>query len=168
MSKIAIVYGSTTDNTKNIAETIAKKLSGENITLLDVSKLKAGDLDAFSNLIFGTSTWGLGDLQDDWDVYISNLESANLSGKTIAFFGLGDSGSYPDTFVDGMGILYEMLANKGAVLIGEFPTDGYNFDTSRAEINGKFVGVAIDEDNESSETDNRLNAWIESIKPLFV
>lgn len=168
MSKIAIVYGSTTDNTKNIAETIAKKLSGENITLLDVSKLKAGDLDAFSNLIFGTSTWGLGDLQDDWDVYISNLESANLSGKTIAFFGLGDSGSYPDTFVDGMGILYETLANKGAALIGEFPTDGYNFDTSRAEINGKFVGVAIDEDNESSETDNRLNAWIESIKPLFV
>ena len=168
MSKIAIVYGSTTDNTKTIAETIAKKLSGEDVTLLDVSKLNAGDLDAYPNLILGTSTWGSGDLQDDWDGYLSNLKASNLSGKTIAFFGLGDSSSYPDTFVDGMGILYEAVQGKGAKTIGEFPADGYSHDASLAEIDGKFVGVAIDEDYESNETDNRLNAWIESIKPLLI
>lgn len=167
MSKIAIVYGSSTDNTKSVAETIANKLSGEEITLLDVSKLKAGDLDAYPNLILGTSTWGLGDLQDDWDGYLSDLKKSELSGKTIAFFGLGDSGSYPDTFADGMGILYEAVQDKGATTIGAFPTDGYSFDESKAEVDGKFVGVAIDEDNESDETDRRLDAWIEIIKPLF-
>ena len=167
MSKIAIIYGSSTDNTKSVAESIAKKLSGEEVTLLDVSKLKAGDLDAYPNLILGTSTWGLGDLQDDWDGYLSTLEKTNVSGKTIAFFGLGDSGSYSDTFVDGMGILYEAVKDKGAKLIGKFPVDSYDFDESRAVVDGEFVGVAIDEDNESDETENRLNAWIESIKPLF-
>ncbi len=168
MKKIAIVYGSTTDNTKNIAQEIANKLSGEDVTLLDVSKLKAGDLDNYPNLILGTSTWGLGDLQDDWEGYVSNLENSDLTGKTIAFFGLGDSGSYPDTFVDGMGILYETVKDKGAKLIGELSTDGYSFDCSRAAIDGKFIGAALDEDNESNKTENRINAWLESIKPLFI
>ena len=167
MSKIAIVYGSSTDNTKSVAETIANKLSGENVTLLDVSKLKADDLNAYPNLILGTSTWGLGDLQDDWEAFLSSLKAADLSNKTIAFFGLGDSGSYPDTFVDGMGLLYQAVQGKNAKTIGAFPTDGYDYDASQAEVDGKFVGVAIDEDNESDKTDERLNAWIENIKPLF-
>jgi flavodoxin I len=33
------------------------------------------------------------------------LKNANLSGKTIALFGCGDSESYSDTFCDGMGII---------------------------------------------------------------
>ncbi len=168
MSKIAIVYGSTTDNTKTIAESIVNKLASEDVTLLDVANVKAGELDSYPNLILGTSTWGLGDLQDDWEGYISTFEGENLSGKTVAFFGLGDSASYPDTFVDGMGIIYEAAMKAGAKLIGEFPTDGYSYDASRAEVNGKFVGVAIDEDNESNETESRLDSWIASIKPLFV
>ena len=167
MGKIAIVYGSSTDNTKNVAKTIASELTNEEVTLLDVSNLKAGDLDAYPNLILGTSTWGLGELQDDWDGYLSNLEASNLSGKTIAFFGLGDSGSYPDTFVDGMGLLYQAVQGKGAQIIGAVSTDGYSYDDSRAVVDGQFVGLAIDEDNESGQTKDRISAWLESIKPLF-
>lgn len=168
MKKIAIIYGSTTDNTKNIANSIAKKLSGEDVTLLDVSNLKEGDLTAYPNLILGTSTWGLGDLQDDWDGYLSTLEGSDLSGKTIAFFGLGDSGSYPDTFVDGMGIIYDAVRDKGATLIGAVSTEGYSYDASRAEVDGKFVGVPLDEDNEDDQTESRIDTWIAEIKPLFV
>lgn len=167
MKQIAIVYGSSTDNTKNIANRIAKKMSSDDITVLDVSTLKAGDLDKYPNLILGTSTWGLGNIQDDWDGYISTLEKSNLSGKIVALFGLGDSSSYSDTFVDGMGILYNAVKNTGAKLIGEFPTDGYNFDSSQAEEGGHFVGLALDEDNEDDQTEDRLDKWLESIRPLF-
>lgn len=165
MKKIAVIYGSTTDNTKSVAERIVSKLSANDVALLDVSKLKAGDLDAYPNLILGTSTWGLGDLQDDWEGYLGTLESSNLEGKVIAFFGLGDSSSYPDTFVDGMGILYEAIKNKGAVLVGKFPVDGYSFDASIAQQGDDFVGVALDEDNEPDQTDSRLDMWIKSIQP---
>lgn len=163
MKKTIIVYGSTTDNTKTIAETIADKLAGD-VTIIDVAKLKATDLDDYQNLILGTSTWGLGDLQDDWEGKLSTLTNSDLAGKTIALFGVGDSSSYPDTFVDGMGLLYEAVKGKGANLIGQFPTDGYSYDASRAEVDGQFVGVAIDEDNESDQTENRLEQWINSLK----
>jgi flavodoxin I len=165
MKDIAIIYGSSTDNTKNVALKIAQKLSAENILLKDVSAVDFNDLANYPNIILGTSTWGLGDLQDDWIDRISELQNVDLTGKTLAFFGLGDSSSYSDTFADGMGLLHEALEGKGFKSAGEFSVDGYNFDSSKAVKNGKFVGVAIDEDNESNLTEQRLDAWIASIIP---
>jgi flavodoxin I len=165
MKNVVIIYGSSTDNTKTVAGKIAEKLSGENVLLKDVADLDFKDLADYPNIILGTSTWGLGDLQDDWDSRISEFKGVDLSGKTLAFFGLGDSSSYSDTFTDGMGLLYEALEGKGFKPAGAFPTDGYSFDASKAVKNGKFVGVALDEDNESELTEQRLDTWIASIIP---
>ena len=33
--------------------------------------------------------------------------------------------------------------------------------------NGKFVGLALDADNQSDKTEGRISAWIEQIKPHF-
>jgi flavodoxin I len=165
MKNIAIIYGSSTDNTKNIALKIAKKLSGENVLLKDVSNINFRDLANYPNIILGTSTWGLGDLQDDWNSCLSELQDIDLNGKTLAFFGLGDSYSYSDTFTDGMGLLYEAIEDKGFKLAGTVPTDGYRFDSSKAVKNGKFIGLALDEDNESKLTEQRLDSWIADIIP---
>jgi flavodoxin I len=165
MKNIAIIYGSSTDNTKNAAFKIAQKLSGENVLLKEVSAVNFSELANYPNIILGTSTWGLGDLQDDWDSRIPELQALDLTGKTLAFFGLGDSSSYSDTFTDGMGLLYEAVAEKGFKLTGEVSVDGYAFDSSKSVKNGKFIGLALDEDNESNLTEQRINAWIESIIP---
>jgi len=167
MSKIAIVYGSTTGNTESIAKKIAQKLSEEEVQLIEVSKLKSEDLEAFSNLILGTSTWGLGDLQDDWESALSVLKKSNLNGKIIALFGLGDADSYSDTFVDGMGIIYEAIKDMGCKHIGAFPVSGYRFDSSKAVVDDNFVGLPLDEDSESNQTDGRIDQWIASIRPSF-
>lgn len=167
MRPIAIIYGTTTDNTKSVANKLAKLFSDADIKLLDVSQSKAADFEAYPNLILGTSTWGSGDLQDDWDNTLAVLSSANLEGKTVALFGLGDASSYPDTFVDGMGIIYEAIKDKGCYFVGQVPVDGYSFDESRAIVNGTFVGLPLDEDNESKLTDSRLSAWVNLITPLL-
>jgi flavodoxin len=46
------------------------------------------------------STWGIGDLQQDWDTRINLLAPVDFSGKKVAFFGLGDAMGYPDSFLD--------------------------------------------------------------------
>lgn len=159
--KTAVIYGSTTDNTRTVAEKIAKKIP--EATLLDVAKIGAADLNEYDNLILGTSTWGLGDLQDDWDSFLPELGKTDLSGKTIALFGLGDSSTYPDTFVDGMGIIYNKIKDKGAKIVGQTETADYSFDASVAVENDKFVGLPIDEDNESDMTDERIDKWINAL-----
>ena len=103
-------------------------------------------------------------MQDDWYDGIKELKNANLNGKTVALFGCGDSQSYSDTFCDGMGEIYRELQSSGCNIIGNTPTDGYTYDNSTAVADGRFVGLAIDDVNESDLTENRIDAWIAGIK----
>lgn len=162
MKKTVIIYGSSTGTCQNIAENIATKLGVSDI--LDVAKVTASQISAYDNLILGTSTWGAGEMQDDWYDGIKELKNANLNGKTVALFGCGDSQSYSDTFCDGMGEIYRELQSSGCNIIGSTPTDGYTYDNSTAVADGRFVGLAIDDVNESDLTENRIDAWIASIK----
>jgi len=159
MKKVAIVYGSSTGNTQSVAETINTHLNNQ-AEMVNVEDSSAAEIEKYDFLFLGTSTWGLGDLQDDWEEFLSELESANLQGKQIALFGLGDADAYPDTFVDGMGAIYNAIANKGCELLGMVSVDDYAYDASTAELDNQFVGLPIDEDNESDKTEARIEAWM--------
>lgn len=167
MKSIAIIYGSSTDNTKKVAEKIAERLSEYSPTLIDIYHGEEEGFHTHDVLILGIPTWGVKDLQNDWADFYQQLEQMDLSGKTIALFGLGDSFIYPDSFVDAMGILYETLAEKGCKIVGEVSPEGYDFDYSRALKNGVFVGLPLDEDNDAALTDERIEKWIESLKPYL-
>ena len=162
MKKTVIIYGSSTGTCQGIAEAIASKLGVTDI--LDVAKVTAAQIEAYDNLILGTSTWGAGDMQDDWYGGIKEIKGANLSDKTVALFGCGDSQSYSDTYCDGMGEIYRELQGTGCNIVGSVSTDGYSYDDSTAVVDGKFVGLALDDVNESDMTDSRIDAWIEEIK----
>lgn len=131
-----------------------------NVTDLDDSVIANND-----NLILGTSTWGAGEVQDDWYDGLKVIKNADLSGKTVALFGCGDSESYPDTFVGGMLEIYNAVKQAGANVIGAVATDGYTFDDSESVVDGKFVGLDLDEVNEDSKTDERIDDWVAEIKP---
>jgi flavodoxin I len=163
MNKIGIFYGSSSGNTESVAKNIAEKLNISNDDIYDVAKAKINNLADYDMLLFGSSTWGLGDLQDDWEAFIRELAKSDLNGKKIALFGCGDSASYPDTFCDAIGKIYQVVKDK-ATIIGFTNTSGYSFDASESVIDNHFVGLAIDEDNESSLTEERINNWIEIIK----
>ncbi len=159
MKKTIVVFGSSTGTCEAIANTIAEKLGVEAINVTDFNADVVANND---NLILGTSTWGSGELQDDWYDGIKVLKDSDLSGKTVAIFGCGDSESYGDTFCAGMKELYD--AAKGANILPGVSTDGYTFDDSDAVIDGAFVGLALDDVNEDDQTEGRIDAWIESIK----
>lgn len=160
MKKTIVVYGSSTGTCEEIANTIGEKLG---VDVINVADLTADVIAANDNLLLGTSTWGAGELQDDWYDGISVLKGADLSGKTVALFGCGDAESYPDTFCGAMAEIYNAVSGQVKV-IGGVSTDGYTFDDSDAVVNGQFVGLALDNVNEEEKTDSRIDAWIDSIK----
>ena len=163
MKKTVIIYGSTTGNAAMAAETIAAKLGGGAIK--EVAKASKDDLVDYENIILGSSTWGDGELQDDWYGFLPTLKSANLNGKTVAVFGVGDQFSYSSTYVNAMGELYDAAKAAGAKIIGETSTEGYSFDESTAVRDGKFVGLALDYDNQDTLSVDRITAWINQILP---
>lgn len=167
MKSIAIIYGSSTNNTKSAAQTLAEKLEAFSPVVKDIAEVNPQELEEPDVLILGSSTWSVGELQDDWDSFFPQIQKLNLKGKTVALFGTGDSEGYPDTFVDAIGILYDEFAKTGCTMVGEVPSTGYTFDDSRALRDGNFVGLPLDEDNESNMTEGRIDAWVETLKPFL-
>lgn len=164
MKKIGIFYGSTTGNTEGVAKQIQAELGADNADIMEVSEAKSADLEGYENILLGSSTWGIGDMQDDFDDFFPELQGANLEGKKVAIFGTGDQISYADSFVDALGDIYEAVKSKGCQVVGQVSVDGYDHDESRAVVDGKFVGLPIDEDSQSELTAKRITEWVSKLK----
>ncbi len=166
---IALLYGSTTGNTESVAELIAEKIGFNRVHRLNIATDGLGAIAEYDYLILGIPTWDFGQLQEDWQDLWAELEGMNLSGKHCALFGLGDQIGYGEWFLDAMGMLHECLQQRGAHFAGYWPIDGYNFEASKAlTADGtQFVGLALDEDCQSYETDERVSRWCEQVLAEF-
>ena len=173
MSKIGIFFGSDTGNTRRVAKSIAKKLGEAADAPVNVNKATVDDLLKYDALILGTPTLGDGELpglssggsSESWEEFLPQLKGADMSGKVVALFGLGDQEGYGHEFVDALIFIYEQVIENGATVVGAWPTDGYAFEASKAIVDGEFVGLVIDHDNQSDLTDERVDAWLDIVKP---
>ena len=160
MANVKVIFGSTTGATESAAAEIAAAFG---VQAINVANATADDFKA-DLLILGSSTWGLGELQDDWAAKIGLLENADLNGKLVAVFGLGDQSGFADTYCDAMGILAKTAKGRGANLIGQTSAEGYGHSSSAVAEDGMFCGLALDDNNESEKTSSRIGAWVENLK----
>lgn len=168
--KVGLFFATDTGNTRKIAKMIKRKYFAEDeIEICNVQKATAGMIDACDALIFGTPTLGDGEYPEHLEAFIPQLGSVDFSRKTVALYGLGDQVEYGMEFVDALGMFYEELISLGANIIGFWPTDGYEYEFSRAEMeDGQFCGLVLDQDNQSGQTEARLEAWIAAVRPLLL
>jgi len=171
MGEIGIFYGSTSGTTEELAEKI-RELIGEDIC--DIYSMEedfddVDDLLKYDYLLLGCSTWGAGEVQNDWrePLFDMEVEKPDFSGKTIAIFGPGDCEGHSKHFVGALGLMYDQFKTLGAKIVGFVSPDDYTYEKSSAIRDGVFVGLPLDEINESEKTDERIANWIESLKPHF-
>ncbi|WP_250123917.1 flavodoxin FldA [Chroococcidiopsis sp. CCMEE 29] len=168
MSNIGLFLGSTTGKTEYVAEMIQKEFGGEDIvTLHNIAEVEDSEFEQYQYLLIACPTWNIGELQSDWDGFFPELDNIDFSGKKVAYFGTGDQVGYADNFVDALGILEEKISEQGGTTVGYWSKDGYDFNESKALRDGKFVGLALDEDNQSDLTEERIKAWVTQLKKEF-
>ncbi len=162
MTKVGLFFGTTTGKTEGVADLIVDEFVSRSVEIesKDIAKASLEDLLAYDVLIIGSPTWDIGQLQSDWESIYEDLDKLNFAGKKVAYFGTGDQYGYADNFMDAIGILEEKISSRGGKTVGYWSTDGYEFNASRALRNGKFVGLAIDEDNQSELTEKRVKDWV--------
>jgi flavodoxin I len=167
MGKIGIFYGTTTGNTEYVAGLI-RNAFGESIAdIYNVDIVEKEDVEKYDFLIFGMSTWGVSNLQDDFEDFLDILSTVDFKGKKVALFGLGDQSTYTGSFVDGMGILYQWLKERKVDVVGAVPNTGYHYTGSMALVKGRLAGLAIDEEFESNHTGERVAKWVDILKKEF-
>ncbi|MBF2065853.1 MAG: flavodoxin FldA [Calothrix sp. C42_A2020_038] len=168
MSKIGLFFGTQTGKTEYVAEIIHKEFGGDSVvTLHNAADIDVSELEEYECIIIGCPTWNIGELQSDWEGLYHELDDVDFSGKKIAYFGTGDQIGYADNFQDAIGILEEKISAQGGTTVGYWPKEGYDFNESKALRNGKFVGLALDEDNQSDLTDSRIKQWVAQLKQEF-
>tara|TARA_B100001115_G_C15702863_1_gene340974 strand:- start:204 stop:725 length:522 start_codon:yes stop_codon:yes gene_type:complete len=158
--KIGLIYGSDTGYTDQVSNGIKSYFENFNITLHEIHLIDEKTILMYDFLIFGVPTWNIGELQSDWDYYFEEFKKINFSGKLIAIFGLGDQIGYEDNFVDGIGILAKEIIKNNGKIIGEWSSKGYEFKKSKGlKDENNFYGLAIDEDNQYDQTEERIKKW---------
>lgn len=161
MAEIKIIYGSTTGCTESAAQTIGAAIGADKI--VNITDASTSDFQA-DLLILGSSTWGIGELQDDWISGIEKLDSIDLTGKKVAVFGTGDQDGFGDSFCDAVGIIAAKAAERGAVIVGKTSASGYRHTASAAANGNEFCGLVLDDNNQSELTASRIEAWVVQLK----
>lgn len=116
MSKIAVVYWSSTGNTEAMAAAVAEgaKNAGAEVSTFTASEFDASQIDDFDAIAFGCPAMGAEQLEEDeFEPMFQGCES-KLNRKKIALFGSygwGD-GEWMQTWVD-------TCRSDGAILAAE-------------------------------------------------
>ncbi len=167
MKRIGIFYGKESVKTSKIAQKIIEAFKDSHIDAVPVEEATSQDFEKYANIIAGASTWFDGELPTYWDETLPETSSANLKGKKVAIFGLGDQVEYPENFLDGIGILAEAFEAAGATVVGLTDPAGYTFERSRALRDGKLLGLGIDIENQQGKTKQRIDDWVTQLKQEF-
>jgi len=169
VSKIGLFYGSDEGNTEAVALRIRARLGEDRVDAHDIADVTQLEIAGYDQLIFGIPTWDFGQIQSDWEEFWGDVQEIDFNGKSVALFGLGDQFGYGDYFLDAMGMLHDVIVGNGARIVGHWSTEGYEFEASKAEIEGQglFVGLAIDEDQQEELTAESLNRWCRQIAEDF-
>jgi flavodoxin I len=170
MAKIGLFYGSKRGNTQSAAERIKEEFDGiepDMVTVFNVKKVALEKMNEFDKIILGSSTWEDGDLQMHWKRAFPQLDGIDLNGKQVAIFGFGDQAEFSTTFVSALATLAEKARERGAELVGYWPTEGYTFESSPAVENGHFVGLSLDNTNQYQLTNKRIKGWVEQLSREF-
>jgi len=168
MNKTGIFYSFNSTKTAKAAEKIKEAFGTDyNITAVNAEELTEELFLSFTNLILGVPTWFDGELPNYWDEFVPAIEGLNLNGKTIAIYGLGNQVEYPENFGDAVGIMAELVQERGAKLVGSTSIEGYIYESSRANIDGKFVGLILDQETQPRLSKDRIVNWVNDLKSQF-
>lgn len=163
MAKIGLYYGSNEGNTA-VASDIVKeefeKYEQDIVEIHNIADASLSEIEEWEYLIFGISTWDIGQLQDDWAAFLPHMDDLNLSGKKVAIFGLGDQYGYPDTFIDAAGVLADKVMQRGGELYGLWPVEGYEITGSVAQHKDHLLALGLDNDNEGEKHRPRIQKWV--------
>ena len=166
MNNVKLIWGSDTGTTEEIVQMLEREFSNIDSTL-EVSELSENPQEWNTHNVYmlGIPTWYDGELQSSWEEYFEEFKKIDFTNKKVCIFGLGDQEGYGEYFVDGVGILAEVVINNGGSIIGKTSTQGYDFEESKAEMeDGVFFGLVIDEDNQDELTEERVCSWVDQLK----
>lgn len=172
MNKVLLVFWPENGNVDTVGDKIIEAFDNVEMKKISIPNISKELLEEYDNWIIGGSTvgshvWEDADDSNRWFEFFKLLNQIDLSKKVVAFYGLGDQILYPHHYVDGLGVFQEEFKKRNANIVGQWPTEGYQFYDSDGMDEGKFFGLALDEDHQPEKTADRISSWAALIRKDF-
>ncbi len=166
MANTGIFCGTAGGTSMIVAEALAEAFDVDEVINMEEDFDDIEQFEDYDVLFIGSSTWGQGDVHFSWVDPQLEIEDAgmDLSEKTVAFFGAGDSVKHGEHFCSALGKLHKTFTKLGAKTVGFVDASDYKYEFSLAEIDGKLCGLAIDQHNEEDKTTKRIENWVNQLK----
>ncbi len=163
--KIGLFYSSDTGNTECVAEIFRDEIGEEIMDIHEVFKTDLQEtITQYDFIILGVPTWYDGEMQTEWADKLNDLAKIDLSNHKVAVYGLGDQEDWGEYFCDAIMPLALKAQESGAQIIGHWPSEGYDFEESKALIDEQtFIGLTLDEDRQPDLTESRIKTWIQQL-----
>lgn len=160
-----IIYWPKGGSVEKVAKKLEDKLtkvSAFSVEDIDFNMLADTELLILGGSTVGADDWKNSNYKDAWAMFFSELKQKGItmSDKKVALFGLGNQVLYPEHFVDSLKDMADYVSATDATIVGSCENNGYDFTASEALVDGKFIGLPLDEDTQAAKTDARLVAWI--------
>ena len=78
MKEVALFYGTYTGITGEIAQKIVNELGADKVDIFNISQ-NGEKMNDYNKLIIGTSTWSIGELQEDWNDFMPSLQQMDFT-----------------------------------------------------------------------------------------
>jgi len=166
MRAIGVFFCTRTGNTQEVAELVGEMIGVVPVELGDTAVL--GDLNTYDGLIVGAPTWNTGAHEKrsgtSLDGHLAEIRDLQMGGKMVAVFGCGDSFEWSSNFCDAIEEIHSAFSAAGAKMIGYVDASSYQHAESKSEVDGKFLGLPLDQENQIDLTEGRVEAWIRQLK----
>lgn len=119
MPNTKIVYGTVGGNTELVCERVAEILHGKGHTV-EIMKAQLTDptnLGEWDLLVLACPTYGIGELEDYFEIFMGKLEAVELRGRKCAIIGLGDPKYDLDYHLESAKIIMDFLKKKEAQIL---------------------------------------------------
>jgi len=119
MSSVLIIFGSTGGNTELVCDKVSEVLiqNKHSVTIKRAEQTALTDLEGFDVLVFASSTYGQGLLQDYIEPIYFEIKKIGLKGKKCTVIGLGDNKYNVEYVVEAARILENMVKDSGGELV---------------------------------------------------
>jgi flavodoxin I len=172
MKKKLLLYWSPRGNVEKAANLIYEQFDPSEIDMINLEDFSVDDMKKYDGFIFGIATinahtWREAEPINKWSSFFIEADENDFIGKKFAFYGLGDQLLYPNNFVDALDFLNTEVKKKKGIVIGKWPISGYEFNETNGAKNGFFYGLALDQNQETGKSPERVEKWVKQIKKEF-
>ncbi|MGL4904997.1 MAG: flavodoxin domain-containing protein, partial [Cetobacterium sp.] len=133
MKKIGIFYGTTSGITAGIVDEIEFYLKKVDYEVFDVAD-GIDQMSQLENLILVSPTYGVGELQKNWENVYEEFKNIDFSGKVVGIVGVGNQFAFGESYVGAMRKLYDVVEKNKGKVVGFTSTEGYKYEETEAVI----------------------------------